>query len=855
MKSKKQASFADPDRRKVVVSFHLEESEHHSGAVQDVDVQSALTEGNTVSSPKSLSSSILSYPAQSVAPTMATDMAVRAPSAAKSLTRLLAIASNRKCADCGAHMVDSSQTFVSYSPSLGKLPASSIRRSGIGEFRYNHEAFAPHADTIPADVAMIDPALHVTKFLGGHGVFICKACARAHQYLGSTVTTVKSVKDFSLWSLEQVRFLEQGGGNNCANSIYEGFIPESWQKRKPSSNSSLEERLVFATAKYDALAFVLPCGGGRSARAWRNLLDRDKSLQRYMSGSGKVLRSLKALTLSEPESSTRSIDTKSTASLMSALPDRFVDFFCVVGHKKQLFPGENRKDLYAIESPEGLALQSEIRDCYPHQKAHPGMEFPEHLSQFVFPDGCRASETQKPPTLFTFVLTSSNGHRLYGAALRVYDETMETSQMKGVLEASGYTVPLPWWLSDATDTVSRPRTTSIEPARRPSDIVFLPKCLVVISHYGFFHAYRQFLKQLYQMSTLETPLPIERYIANFCTELPLPPQGKVEVKFGFTSDVRCTISRPAPNELPLAKFSYRPLFTTLSVSNIMVIIGCLLEETRVTLLSKHYSLLTPCTEALLSFLFPFEWQGMYIPIMPYSALDILDAPVPFLVGLHSRFLAEVKVDYRPKGVVYVDLDKDIVHLGFNESEDGGRTFTPRLPPSLPEKDAAKLRSKLQELVDAAYIVPKNGIKGLITHGEGQYLRNSMSEPYAQMEQLDPATTSSQARIRALEGSGSAYPDSQLEKPMQGFFSEEGQLSTKNKRDTPEKTTPKSKAKMFTKLMSKIDQRSSDPNVGKGTMPTNDLHCIDEVSTFRFLLNKPTLFLTLYASKGSRMFRR
>ena len=320
------------------------------------------------------------------------------------------------------------------------------------------------------------------------------------------------------------------------------------------------------------------------------------------------------------------------------MPDRFVDFFCVVGHKKKLYVGENRKDLYAIESPEGLALESAVLDCYPALNAYDDMEFPEQISQFVFPDGCRASETQKRPAMFTFVLTAGNGYRLFCAALRVYDETMETAQMKDVLHASGYTVPMPWWLSDSSIP---PRAMDGMPARRPSDIIFLPKCLVVISHYSFFHAYRVFLKQLYQMSILETPLPIERYIANFTSELPLPPQGKVEVKFGFMSDVLCTISRPAPNELPLAKFSFLPLFTALSISNILVVVGCLLEETKVVLLSQRYGLLTPCAEALLSFLFPFEWQGIYIPVMPYSLLDVLDAPVPFLLGLNARYLAQV----------------------------------------------------------------------------------------------------------------------------------------------------------------------------------------------------------------------
>ena len=798
--------------------------EGRGGATEELDVQSALTEDDTLSSPlKSLSSSFLTTASSDRSMASTDTAAAETPSVARTLARLLSITSNRKCADCRAHMVDSSQTFASFSPSLGKLPADSvIPQTRIEDFRYNHEAFAPDDPQTKRRVVepVVDPALRVTQLLGGHGVFICKACARAHKHLGSAITVVKSVKDSSVWSLEQARFLKQCGGNSSSWSIYEGFVPEGWQRRKPSSSSSPDQRLMFCRAKYEALAFVAPSGGISGEGAWRSLLEQDKTLHQYLS-PGCVLKSLSKLSLTESESIK---DLNSSMSVENGMPDRFVDFFCVVGHTKKLYPGEDRKDLYAIESPEGLALESTILDCYPERSSHADMEFPDQISQFVFPDGCHASETQRPPAMFTFVLTSANGHRLYCSALRIYDETMETSQMKNVLEASGYTVPLPWWLSDDS---APPRSKDGKPARRPSDIVFLPKCLVVISHYSFFHAYRQFLKQLYQMSILETPLPIERYIANFTSELPLPPQGKVEVKFGFMSDVQCTISRPAPNELPLAKFSYRPLFTALSISNIIVVLGCLMEETRVALLSKRFGLLTPCTEALLSFLFPFEWQGVYIPVMPFSIVDILDAPVPFLVGLHSRYLAEVKPKDRPKGVVFVDLDRDVVHLGYCESEDGGRSFTKRLPPALPEKSAIKLRKQLQEFAACEYIVPANGIKGLITHGDGEYLNNAMREPYAHMETLDPATTSADARVRTLEESENAYPDSQGLKHAEGFYSEEGQLSTKAKGKAPDKAD--SKLKLFTKLRSKIDRKQSpDADNGRQAAST-DLYNVDEVS--------------------------
>lgn len=50
-------------------------------------------------------------------------------------------------------------------------------------------------------------------------------------------------------------------------------------------------------------------------------------------------------------------------------------------------------------------------------------------------------------------------------------------------------------------------------------------------------------------------------------------------------------------------------------------------------------------------------------MMPYV---VGQAPVPFLVGVHSRYLLETSTDRRPQGVVFVDLDNDRVFLGIDE---------------------------------------------------------------------------------------------------------------------------------------------------------------------------------------------
>lgn len=45
-------------------------------------------------------------------------------------------------------------------------------------------------------------------------------------------------------------------------------------------------------------------------------------------------------------------------------------------------------------------------------------------------------------------------------------------------------------------------------------------------------------------------MPVERYIANFVCEIPLPPPGQIQVQLTLP-DRSLTISRPPKNDFPL----------------------------------------------------------------------------------------------------------------------------------------------------------------------------------------------------------------------------------------------------------------------------------------------------------------
>lgn len=58
--------------------------------------------------------------------------------------------------------------------------------------------------------------------------------------------------------------------------------------------------------------------------------------------------------------------------------------------------------------------------------------------------------------------------------------------------------------------------------------------------------------------------------------------------------------------------------------------------TVLSLCLSDYQRLMTVAEGITTLLFPFQWQHVYVPILPASLLHFLDAPVPYLMGLQSK---------------------------------------------------------------------------------------------------------------------------------------------------------------------------------------------------------------------------
>lgn len=358
-----------------------------------------------------------------------------------------------------------------------------------------------------------------------------------------------------------------------------------------------------------------------------------------------------------------------TSSSNTVLPSRLVDFFIVIG------PSMKTKSSLGETRIEDIRFTPRITSTYPDASFHSDCQIPDLLATLVYPSGMSLNNLEISPKIFSFVLTNVSGIRLFCTALS-FNELAEPSLLSQLGIDASMNKHSNW------------------------KAIYSPKAIVLISHYPFYHFQSVVLSSLYWISLSVAPLPIERYVANTVTEIPLPPQGQVEIMFSI-ANATIYLSRPPKNQLPMIDFSYRPLFATLHVDCILTIFRFMIVEYPICFYSSNISLLTPIQESFMSFLFPFSWQGVYIPVLENSVIEILDAPVPFLVGIQSSLLLQCPLEYRSTGVLFVDIDSEVLHFGgqtvdFSRSSESSLLDIPLFPevPTISKHLLMKLRSRL-----------------------------------------------------------------------------------------------------------------------------------------------------------------
>ncbi|KAH8289587.1 hypothetical protein KR054_007452 [Drosophila jambulina] len=377
--------------------------------------------------------------------------------------------------------------------------------------------------------------------------------------------------------------------------------------------------------------------------------------------------------------------------------------FCLI--YKTLNKGYVGSDVYlcykkSMYRPKHISYKPEILLRYPTVDHN---DFPLNLCPsvplFCLPMGAsleawphvNGTEKRKPisPVFSTFVLTVNDGtYKVYGSALTFYEDYDESQLSEEQKELLGW-----------------------DEKFGSQHSLHMIKAICLLSHHPFGDTFDKWLKYLHVNSKLifsvkkrskvllvstqrmvlygvNIPIPVERYITQLLDEVPFPAPS-IHLQLSSESNDRILLTQPEDSPLPRSGAGFHMLLQNLGTDNCLHVLLLALTEQKILIHSLRPATLTAVAEAIVSLLFPFKWQCPYIPLCPLGLAEVLHAPLPYLIGVDSRFFDLYEP---PTDVTCIDLDTNNISLC--ESQ---RHLSPKL---LPKRAARLLRHTLTELENA-----------------------------------------------------------------------------------------------------------------------------------------------------------
>ncbi|XP_013113202.2 DENN domain-containing protein Crag isoform X1 [Stomoxys calcitrans] len=326
--------------------------------------------------------------------------------------------------------------------------------------------------------------------------------------------------------------------------------------------------------------------------------------------------------------------------------------FCLI--YKSLNKAFTGSDVYlcykkSMYRPKHISYQPEILLRYPTVDHN---DFPLNLCPsvplFCLPMGASLeawphvvkNKKRKPtaPVFSTFVLTVNDGtYKVYGSALTFYEDFDACQLSEQQCELLGW---------------------NEEFAKNHS--LHIIKSICLLSHYPFGDTFDKWLKYLHRMVVCEVnlPIPIERYITQLLDEVPFPAPS-IHLQLSSESNDRILLTQPEDSPLPRSGAGFHMLLQNLGTENCLHVLLLALTEQKILIHSLRPATLTAVAESIVSLLFPFKWQCPYIPLCPLGLAEVLHAPVPYLIGVDSRFFDLYEP---PTDVTCIDLDTNTISL-------------------------------------------------------------------------------------------------------------------------------------------------------------------------------------------------
>lgn len=217
------------------------------------------------------------------------------------------------------------------------------------------------------------------------------------------------------------------------------------------------------------------------------------------------------------------------------------------------------------------------------------------------------------------------------------------------------------------------RTESSGSVGARCETLWMPYCICLVSRLPYIGVMKDVLDSI--MPKLVHSNNLGDFLSGVMADIarvPPPPNGAVAVQFRlrqqFCASVpRFIVCKPPPLvDLPIIDSPLRFILLMLSPEQVLTIVGALLTEQRIIFVSSEYAKLTPIINALLALIYPFKWQHVYIPVIPAHLRAFIDAPWPYLIGIHARYIDDILHDCGEQAeqpiVVNLDTRSDLLSI-------------------------------------------------------------------------------------------------------------------------------------------------------------------------------------------------
>ncbi|KAF2267093.1 hypothetical protein CC78DRAFT_458107 [Lojkania enalia] len=262
------------------------------------------------------------------------------------------------------------------------------------------------------------------------------------------------------------------------------------------------------------------------------------------------------------------------------------------------------------------SLHSAMRACFPHDV-----------------EIC-TGRSQPHCVHHSFVLQQDSSHTLYGIALRVWSRADEKR----------------------AETI-RDLRKRIEPDffDNADETYWIPYCLSFLSRYPLYNLLGDYLRGMWIHWNKATNLFHAEEVSRILS-FPAPRLNDL-VRIDMKDYALCYQFPSSPTGFQ--NFAMWPLFTCLSIPNIVGVIEAAVSPTRRIIFVSHYpAMLTVASETVRFCVRVYEWSGLYVPVVHARHVkDLVQEPGPYILGVTSECRSLFTA---PTDALIIDLDRNFV---------------------------------------------------------------------------------------------------------------------------------------------------------------------------------------------------